>query len=739
MDYNKFNDKYKNILEIFENVEKPIVSEPFDNNDKKKDKDPFSKSLFSNGIREIISLIGYSIVSITLIGTYAYSNNDNRFKNTMILLFLLVGIPLLATIMYFIISKPSGEAPLAKTTIYMAFLFLGGLLFISLPQLLAGMTLGKSIADLDMSLLLISLTVMGLTLLSVNMYYGSFDIERGKNDLYISLLGIFLGFLVFSKVMSSTDTNDKNFGTFWWLISLFVLVISILHNEFSILGNSIDKKNLQVFVGFILAIILLLFILHALNIKIPLIGRGVIVAGIVMFMAFINNEMVPVYDAENDTTLYTFAGIIALLMGIQTSGEIFKTDSVQGSKTYIEELRDTSTGFAQGIGFRLLALLIVLIIGYRYLVVVRDNVTSTQQFQIAKDVILYVFPIFLIMLFGTNIFKATSGIWLMLYALITMTLLFGYFYLISNITNSQKDLVNYVSTILFILSATIALAILFLLVGNYMTSLKGVPGIISNLLFYIPCLIIQLIDWLKDQISNTTPTMGILLIVEIIIILTYFYLPKILKKATETSGIEIINNPTKLDEQIELVGGDRFKIPKDPDELTGFNTKDKPRYNYSISFWTFINTNVNNGDAVTNDLNIFSYDGKPNLKFRINEDNPDGEVSHFIIEVTNEDKTDDVKKLKIYLPLQKWHYFVFNYNDNAVDVFVNGELNKTYTFSENNRPTYDIVTDNLLIGDNRGLSGSICNTKYHTIPLTNSEIVNTYNLLMNNNPPIINL
>ncbi len=387
MDYNKFNDKYKNILEIFEKIEKPIVSEPFDDknikegfrsersnkmsdellvgivliivltilaivlfsfsnditiekyknrivysfillipllslltyfftkgssDDIKKENDPFIKSLISNDMREIFSLIGYSIVSIILIGVYAYSNKDVRIYNTLLLFFIIVGIPLIGTITYFYMEKPSGEAPLAKTTLYMAFLFLGGFLFLILPEIIAAFAIGKSANDLDMSSLLIGLTVLGLVVLTLNMYYGLFNIEKGKSDLYISLLGIFFGFLVFSKMMSSD--NNKGFGIFWWLISLFVLVIAILHNEFSLLGNSFDKKNLQVFVGFILAIILLLFILNTINIKIPLIARGLIVAGIIMFMTFVNNEIVSVYDANNDTTLYTFAGIFALIM-----------------------------------------------------------------------------------------------------------------------------------------------------------------------------------------------------------------------------------------------------------------------------------------------------------------------------------------------------------------------------------------------------------------------------------------
>ena len=49
------------------------------------------------------------------------------------------------------------------------------------------------------------------------------------------------------------------------------------------------------------------------------------------------------------------------------------------------------------------------------------------------------------------------------------------------------------------------------------------------------------------------------------------------------------------------------------------------------------------------------------------------------------------------------------------------------------------MNDELTIGENNGLEGVICNTVYHTKPLTKFEIANTYNLLMNFNPPINNL
>ena len=164
------------------------------------------------------------------------------------------------------------------------------------------------------------------------------------------------------------------------------------------------------------------------------------------------------------------------------------------------------------------------------------------------------------------------------------------------------------------------------------------------------------------------------------------------------------------------------------------------RRNYCISMWININNNAYNQSALTQEKNIFTYDDKPGIAFKINTDpTVDGE-SYFIFTLTNQEgNLEENANIKITLPLQKWHYFVFNYNYNTVDVFVNGSLYHSYTFNEKNHPTYDIVTDNIFIGDEDGLSGSICNVTYNTIPLTESEIVNTYNLLNNLNPPIINL
>jgi hypothetical protein len=76
--------------------------------------------------------------------------------------------------------------------------------------------------------------------------------------------------------------------------------------------------------------------------------------------------------------------------------------------------------------------------------------------------------------------------------------------------------------------------------------------------------------------------------------------------------------------------------------------------------------------------------------------------------------------------------------NSAVQVtFNNFRLENTYDF-DNNQPTY-LATDDITIGSVDGLDGAVCNIKYYTSVQTKSQIANSYNLLMNKNPPTNNL
>ena len=86
---------------------------------------------------------------------------------------------------------------------------------------------------------------------------------------------------------------------------------------------------------------------------------------------------------------------------------------------------------------------------------------------------------------------------------------------------------------------------------------------------------------------------------------------------------------------------------------------------------------------------------------------------------------------------QKWNNLVFNYNSTSVDIFINGHLEKTVDISKE-MPIYSSI-DNIIIGENKGLYGALCNVVYHKTPLSELMIINSYNLFMNKNPPTNNL
>ena len=74
--------------------------------------------------------------------------------------------------------------------------------------------------------------------------------------------------------------------------------------------------------------------------------------------------------------------------------------------------------------------------------------------------------------------------------------------------------------------------------------------------------------------------------------------------------------------------------------------------------------------------------------------------------------------------LQKWHNIVVNYIGGTVDVFLNGELVAT-----NERITPFKTFNNMIVGEDRGISGSICNVVYYPNHISKSKISMNYNYL----------
>jgi len=151
--------------------------------------------------------------------------------------------------------------------------------------------------------------------------------------------------------------------------------------------------------------------------------------------------------------------------------------------------------------------------------------------------------------------------------------------------------------------------------------------------------------------------------------------------------------------------------------------------NYTLSFWVYINPTQQN--IITDDwLDVLDYGNKIKVQYGLvnNENN----VIRFTIRENNKD-TFKFIHLESNIPSQKWNNFIFKYYDNKVDIFMNGILRDTVSNVFINREEYNLIT----IGQNNGMTGSICNIIYYPYSLSIDKINQNYANLINNNPPII--
>lgn len=309
------------------------------------------------------------------------------------------------------------------------------------------------------------------------------------------------------------------------------------------------------------------------------------------------------------------------------------------------------------------------------------------------------------------------------------------YYLYSKMDNVSIKIMFYIFSSLSIIIGLIGLAIFFYIFSNYLKSIPGVPGFLIYLLFYIPCLIIDFIQYIKTELNMTSNTVYILFILEIILILLYLYIPKLLSLIKIKNRVIIRNEPIFLDNEISIsvANNDEHDIRN----KTDLDDKTSSFYrNYSISFWLYINPQENsNYNSSNKETNIFSYEsnnggGKPKMTY-INDNQMENAMDQVIIYYTD---TPDVSGIIVNLDKQKWNNIVFNYSGNNVDLFINGNLENSFMI-DSNQPIYS-NTDTFTIGETNGIYGSICNIEYYKYTLSKIEIINSYNLLLNKNPPI---
>ena len=92
---------------------------------------------------------------------------------------------------------------------------------------------------------------------------------------------------------------------------------------------------------------------------------------------------------------------------------------------------------------------------------------------------------------------------------------------------------------------------------------------------------------------------------------------------------------------------------------------------------------------------------------------------------------------ELKLPAQRWNNLVFNYSSTHADLFVNGNLERTFKLNQK-LPEYS-SSDVFTTGSNNGLDGAISNIRYYPKTISKHRITSMYNIFMKKTPPTINL
>jgi hypothetical protein len=320
--------------------------------------------------------------------------------------------------------------------------------------------------------------------------------------------------------------------------------------------------------------------------------------------------------------------------------------------------------------------------------------------------------------------------------------------------------------------------IVFMFLFHLTKSIIGVKllKLLWACIIYIPCLFLDFLQGSQNAVGDTTRPIWIIVAIELLLIAILYGGPYLLNYIG-ASASQIVGTPVSLKQLYDTnlttqskeifiyhnTGDDR--TPED--KAANCPAEEKTRYHYSISGWFFLNNNVTTKNT---DLEIFNFGDVPRLTYnpsrnelklychQLSRNSSITDETSISTEIYNsrtnynavmkDGSNSNVKRTKIQIltdneeldadvQLQRWNYFVVNYDGKTMDFFLNNQLIFKSDFM-----MPDIKLKPITVGstpNNRGLNGSICNFAFHKYPLTKEQIRWTYTMLKTQNPPIIGM
>ncbi len=231
-------------------------------------------------------------------------------------------------------------------------------------------------------------------------------------------------------------------------------------------------------------------------------------------------------------------------------------------------------------------------------------------------------------------------------------------------------------------------------VSKSSTKSAMVVKLITQVILYIPCVLVDFIEFIYKQYNITPPIHVTLIFIELFLILGYYGSGYIIKQLGKTGAAKtLLEGPVYLNER-RVLGSFSELIPE---------TK---KYNFAISLWFYINPQQSAKETV----NILTIAGKPAVTYSTRSNS-----------VTVTAMTESGNKQVALIPnikLQKWNHLVVNYVDGTMDVILDGKLVGT----QNSVLIYSL-SDTIVCGENASdVDGGVKRVDFYSHSLTSPEI-----------------
>ena len=193
-----------------------------------------------------------------------------------------------------------------------------------------------------------------------------------------------------------------------------------------------------------------------------------------------------------------------------------------------------------------------------YYVSMKKNILGSKQYMYA-----FIIMVPILVLVSSIIFLGKSeGVSSMFgFMFLILVLIGGMIYVyqkMNEITNTDSYLINLFFQILSFCIILVGLGIFYKIFMNNLKKIGGTTGFIINLIFFLPCLFNDFIEAIRNEFKMTPSVVFILFVIELILFLTYFYIPYLVRKYVNGGGIPLLKTSRFLEKQIILANPDHL-------------------------------------------------------------------------------------------------------------------------------------------------------------------------------------